>query len=110
MVLAGEPVSKDSLSLVTGKKNRSSWSTYNRLKIEQARENGVKALLIVVDDIDKDITANKHRLESPSMKFELDKEGPFVLYISKKMANHILGSQSTNKDAIEEMKVTIADS
>ncbi len=109
MILSGEPISKDSLSLITGKKTMSSWATYNKLKIEEARESGIRALLIVVDDIARDIVNNKHRIESPSMKFELDQENPFVLYISKKMANVILGYKK-EKDTIQDIRQKISES
>lgn len=106
MVLAGEPVSKDSVSLITGKKSKSAWTTYGRVKIEEAREKGVRAMLIVVEDIEKDIVANKYKLESPAMKFALDKESPFVIYISEKMAAAILGSKK--KDTVQLVRKNIA--
>lgn len=107
MVLSGEPLSKDSLSLITGKKTRSAWTAYPRAKVEEAKENGIKALLVVVDDVSRDISTYKHKLESPSMKFELDKETPFVLYISRKMAADIMGS-SRKKDTIQALKNMIS--
>ena len=103
MILSGEPFSKDSLSLITRKKTKSLWSTYNRLKIEKARENEVRALLIVVDDVAKDIYDNKHRLESSAMKLELNDEGMFVIYISKQMADDIL-----KKSTIENLQQKIS--
>ncbi|MFY9310026.1 MAG: M28 family peptidase [Bacteroidia bacterium] len=106
MVLAGEPILKDSTSLITGKKSKSAWTSYGRVKIEEARELGVKALLVVVEDINKDLQTYKHKLESPSMKFQMDPESPFVLYISEKMAGAILGSKKT--DTIQGIRKTIA--
>ena len=100
MILSGEPFSKDSISLATGKKTKSFWSVYNKVKIEQARGKGVKALLIVVDDIAKDVSDNKHRLESSAMKLETNKEDMFVIYISKKMANNIL--KKSTVEAIQQ--------
>jgi hypothetical protein len=96
MILAGEPYSKDSLSLITGKKSASLWSTYYRTKIEKARENGVLALLVVVDNVERDIADNKHRLESPSMRLDLGKKEMPVIYISKEMANVILKKQTVD--------------
>ncbi len=103
MILAGEPFSKDSLSLVTGKKTKSPWSTYNKLKLEKARASGVNALIIVVDDVAKDVSENKHRLESSAMKLEINNEGMFIIYISKQMANDIL-----KKSTIETIKQKIS--
>jgi hypothetical protein len=97
MILSGEPYSKDSLSLVTGKKTASLWSTYGKVKIEKAKEKGVKALLIVVDNVAKDVAGNKHRLESPSMKLDLGVKEMPVIYISKEMANAILKKQTVEK-------------
>lgn len=96
MILSGEPYSKDSLSLITGKKTKSLWSTYNKAKVEKARENQVRALLIVVDDVEKDVSINKRRLESSGMKLELSDEGMFIIYISKQMANDILKKSTTD--------------
>ncbi|MGZ4156939.1 MAG: M28 family peptidase [Bacteroidia bacterium] len=97
MILSGEPYSKDSLSLITGTKSASLWSTYYKTKSEKARESGVKALFIVVDSISKDLVDNKHRLESASMKLDLGKEEMPVIYISKEMAAEILKKQSEDK-------------
>lgn len=97
MVLAGEPVSKDSAFLVSGKKTPTQWSTYYRLKQEKAKEKGAKALFIIVDDITKNMEANKHHLESPSMKLEQSKKDMPVIYISKQMANDMLKKQTTDQ-------------
>jgi hypothetical protein len=87
MILSGEPMTKDSMSFITHKKEKSPWATYYRTKLEIAKDNGVKALLIVSDNIEIDLKKNKHRLESASIKLELEGDEPFVMYISQKMAN-----------------------
>lgn len=97
MIMGGEPLSTDSVSLITGKKSLSLWSTYYKLKLEKAREKGVLALLIVVEDIQKAIQQNKHKLESPSMKLDLNKKEMPVIYISTEMANTILKKQTVGK-------------
>ncbi len=99
MILSGEPYSKDSISLITGKKSFSLWSTYYKVKPEKAKEKGVKALLIIVDDVAKDVEQKKHRLESPSLKLDLDKTEMPIIYISKEMACKIL-----NVDNIEKIR------
>lgn len=110
MILQGEPFSKDSLSLVTGKKERS-WLTDTKLKIKKAKDNEVKVVLIVVDDIIKDIAANKHRLESSSLLLELPTDTFFVVYISTKMAEEILnsGAYNKNKNIIEAARQRISE-
>lgn len=107
MVFSGEPTTKDSISLVTGKKGKSAWSNYRRVKIQEAREKGIKALLIVVDDIEKEMAANKHRLDAPVLKTEPDSKATFVLYISPKMAWDIIGGK--RKDTLASLKKTIAE-
>jgi hypothetical protein len=97
MIMAGEPYSKDSTSLISGKKAPSLWTTYHRLKPNKAQENGVSALVIVVDDIVKELISNKHRLESSSMKLENEESEMPNIYISKEMANAILKRQNIDK-------------
>ncbi|MBA3704426.1 MAG: M28 family peptidase [Bacteroidetes bacterium] len=105
MILAGEPFSNDSVSIITGKKKVSLWSTYSRIKTEKAKEKGVKTLLVVVDNIVEDLEDNKHRLESSSMKLDLKKTEMPVVYISKQMANEIL-----KKQTVEKLKAKISES
>ncbi len=108
MVLSGEPLGKDSVSWVTGSKTLSPWSGYYRAKLEKAREKNVRAILVVVDDVAKDVKANKHRLETESMKLEMDKTEMPIVYISTEMATAILKKQTRTfgfkiiKDKISE--------
>ncbi len=104
MILSGEPFLKDSTSLITGKKKPSLWTTYYRVKPDKARENGVKALFIVVEDVAKSILDNKHKLESSSLKLEKSNTEMPVVYISKEMANAIL-----KKENIEKIKTKISE-
>lgn len=92
LILSGEPIQKDSTSLITGKKTKTKWSHY-RTKPEKAKEKGASALLIVVENVAKDIVDNKHRLETESMKLDLNQVEMPVIYISKEMANVILKRQ-----------------
>lgn len=104
MVLAGEPFTKDSLSVISGTKTASLWTTYFKTKSEKAKENGVAALLIVVEDVAMGMENNKHRLQSSAMKLatgEEKKEMPFI-YISKEIANDILKKQN-----VDELKMEI---
>ncbi len=104
MILAGEPHLNDSLSLITGKNTKSLWSTYYRLKLDKAKESGIKALLIVVDDVETDVFDNKRRLELPAIKLESTNDEMFIIYISKQMANDIL-----NKENIDSIQKKISD-
>ena len=102
MIMSGEPFSKDSVSLISKTKKPSLWTSYAKVKVEKAREKGALALLVVVDDIEKGMRENKHRLESPSLKLDLNKKEMTVVYISKEMANGIL-----KKNTIEKVKQKI---
>ncbi len=97
MILQGEPYSKDSLSLITGKKTNSLWSNYYKVKPEKAREKGVRVLLVVVDSLEKDIMINKRRLEKPAVKLEINDEEMVMIYISKQMADGILKVKNIEK-------------
>lgn len=107
MILSGEPISKDSVSLLTNKKTLSPKAALTKLKLIEASDKGVKAVLLVVDDIENEIKTNKHRLESPNVYLEQNGHKPFVIYISKKMANGILNAGK--KDSVELIKKYIAE-
>ncbi len=104
VILSGEPFSTEGVSLVTKTKQPSLWSTYGKVKTERAKEAGVKALLIVVDNVEKGIAENRHKLESPSLKLEANKNEMPVIYISKEMANAILKKSSTEQLATKISK------
>ena len=97
LILSGEPYSKDSVSIISGKKTASLWSTYYKLKIEKAKEKGIKALLVIVDDVAKDVVEKKHRLETPSLKLDQSKIEMPIIYISKEMACKILKIENIEK-------------
>lgn len=103
MIFAGEPVSND-VSLVTGNANRSAWSGRYTIKTKKAKGEGAKALLIIVDDIAEEISENKHYIESSRMELESHKTEMPTVFISKQMANDILG----NKISLSEIQQKIA--
>lgn len=105
MILAGEPYGADGNSLITKNKDASQWTTRQRNKSEKAKDAGVAAILVVVDDVQKGIADNKHRLESSLLKQETSKKEIPVIYISKEMANAILKKTTTEK-IIEKISTT----
>ncbi|CAN5367107.1 hypothetical protein BH10BAC1_BH10BAC1_02210 [soil metagenome] len=105
MILAGEPYGADGNSLISGKSAATLWTTYSKTKTEKAKEKGVAALLIVVDDVEKGVRDNKHRLESPSLKLELSKKEMPIIFISREMANNILRKQTIEKN-ISKISIT----
>ncbi len=90
MVLSGEPITKDSLSLITGNENASIWSGYYKTKSRKAKELGAKALLMVVDDIKAEVSENKHRIEAVRLELENKKTEMPTIFISRQLANYIL--------------------
>ncbi len=96
MILAGEPTRKDSTNYLTGTKEHSKWSYY-KTKPDKAKEKGIATLLIVVDNVEKDVANNKHRLEAESMRLDANPVEMPVIYISKEMANSILKKQKIEK-------------
>lgn len=97
MVLEGEPFSKDSVSLITGKKSPSEWSTFYKRKIERAYKKGATALFIVSKNFEKDLETNKTR--SPFIRLEKGRAEIPVFYISADMANRIL-----KKTTVDELR------
>ena len=105
MILSGEPYGADGNSLLTGKKEASLWSSYYKNKIQKAREQGAKMLLVVVEDMAKSLEQNKHRLESSSLRLNKSGIEMPVIYISKDIANSIFKKTNT-----EEVKKKISES
>jgi hypothetical protein len=100
MVLNGEPFSKDSLSLITGTKTASEWSTFYKKKIEKAYQKGASALLIIDPDLERDQRAIKKK--SAFIKLEKGKPEMAVFYISKSMADALF-----KKNRIDQLKMKI---
>jgi hypothetical protein len=101
LILSGEPLDTDSVSIISKQKNYFHWS--DRMKIKKAEEKGVKLVLIVKSDIKAEAEKNKHRIESPSMVLKNRNKKPTVIFISEQLANQIL----QGKTQIEELKTKI---
>ena len=99
LMFDNEPYDKDSLSLVKGKNEKSKWTKDYTEKTDEAKKQGAKAVLYVVDDFDYWIKKSKHFFESPSLSLEKPdgKEMP-VIFISKKMADEILSKSKKLKN------------
>lgn len=97
MYFWGEPYNeKKEISLLTGNKKFSEWTTNWRLKLEKAKENGAIAALIISPDIKKNIEMMRHFIETPSMKLDSEEEPSRTVLpnftISQEMADIILSS------------------
>lgn len=95
MILEGEPFSMDSISLITGKKTISEWSTFYKKKIERAYKKGASAVFIISKDFEKDLETNKTR--TPYIRLEKGRAEIPVFYISANMANLLLKHTTVEK-------------
>ena len=98
LILGSEPIDKTGNSILTGTTKSSEWSNGIRKKYSEAQSKGVSILFIVEDDIASAYKKSEHKITSTKMKIA-EKSGkslfstPFTIFISKEMANSILGSE-----------------
>jgi hypothetical protein len=96
MIIAGEPINGKGVSLISGKKEPSPWSTQRRKKIMEASKRGAAMLLVVQPEFEKALKDYEHSINTPSYKLDDDSKEEAtdyrapVLYISPKMADEIL--------------------
>lgn len=93
MISGGEPVGKKGKSLITNSKEKSDWTVDWTLKIELAREQGVKALLVIDDNLTSSVSQYGRYIKRPNLELgeePSEKSGIPLIYISSKMANKIL--------------------
>lgn len=67
MIYDGEPINQDSISVITKSKQLSHWSNSWRNKLIAARNNGVKLVMIISDDIKSELSENRNKLLGGSM-------------------------------------------
>jgi hypothetical protein len=96
VILDGEPVDKDSNSVITGTKETSEWSNSWRLKSEAGLKNQAKAVLIISANFEKKLAGSRHFIENPNVKLDIPKESkpsiPFI-YISPQLGEKLLGKK-----------------
>ena len=105
LVFDGEPVNKKGLSLITGGKSKSKWTTNWRLKRKIAREKGAAALIIISNSYDESLNTWRHYIEKPELKLILESDTAAVkkvptFYISQDLALKLfepLGKKFTQK-------------
>lgn len=97
LLLDGEPMGKDSIYLLTGNKQPSSWTTNMRQKQAAAKAAGAKVVLIISANFKADIKSERliHYLQKPTttIKSVVTNGKVPTLFISKKIAQHIIGKQ-----------------
>ena len=74
LLLSGEPLSDDSVSLVTGNRSLSSWSNSYRRKVLLARDKGAAAVIMISKDFEKNLEVIKNFGDSPSLKIRPDND------------------------------------
>jgi hypothetical protein len=94
IIFTGEPF-KDSVSLVSGTKQMSSWGNDWRAKAELAYKKGAKAVFIIVGNADKDfetrLAALKDHLNAPTMAFSHKKKAS-AFFVPVSLAAEMLKS------------------
>jgi hypothetical protein len=98
LINKGEPLKKDSTSWITGTSEMSDWTTDINRKLEAAKKNGVKLVLIIEDDIKKMLAENRRKLLGSVVTLgDLTKEELTLanhVYISSTIAKDIIGKKS----------------
>lgn len=104
MIHKGEPMRSDSLYKISGSDQESGWDMERKLKL--AKEEGVKLVLIIEDDIKKVLGENRRKLLSPQMVVgnEINKPNPLAnhIYISSTIAKSIIGNKESEVLAYRE--------
>ncbi|MFK7806986.1 MAG: M28 family peptidase [Saprospiraceae bacterium] len=97
LIYKGEPVSRKGKSQITGTKTLSEWSDSWEKKLIAAKENGVKTVLIIENQIQKMVSKNRNFLVGP--KITLGEEGRAAekyansYFISTSIAKEIMGGK-----------------
>ena len=111
LILSGEPLTKDSISLITGTKKPSKWSSSSRKKISLAKQNGAAALIIISSGFEENLPMMKKYLSSPSLDLipdstqAVETEAEIAqIFISESIGSALLSSQ---KKSIAKIKSKI---
>ena len=97
LIYKGEPVNKKGKSKITGSKNLSDWSSDWEKKLIAAKQHGVKAVLIIENEIQKMLAQKRKFLVGPQIT--LGEEGKQAdafansFFISTNIAKNIMGKQ-----------------
>ena len=98
MINRGEPLKKDSTSVITKSRTLSDWSNDDmEKKLMTAKAKGVKLVLIIENDIKKMLEANRRKLQGSALELG-DKRNemqpyPAHVYISSTIAKAIIADQ-----------------
>ena len=92
MISGGEPTDKKGISLVSGTKKKSDWTVDWAKKIEKAKEEGAKALLIIDNNFSSSVSRFGRYIKRPDLKLSdvpVEASGIPLIYISSKAADRI---------------------
>ncbi len=95
MIYKGEPLDQDSLSIITGTKEPSSWANDLEKKLQSAAEHRVRIVLVVDPDIRQTVSFNRARIAGQKLHFGQIPlpTVPNTIYISPDMAKLIIGER-----------------
>ncbi len=102
MVLAGEPYHADGKSMITHNAEASQWTSNYRMKQTEAKKQGIKYLLVVDTNLAESMLQQDHRINGTRMSIDgkTSLSFPFIIYISKQMADDILAASKEKISAI----------
>ncbi len=109
LVFNGEPMDKTGKYRISQTDKPSEWSTSWRKKMETAKEEGIKNLFIIVEDVEKNVSRMKNYITGGRMRLKgVDSENayPTTLYISEAMAQHMLGTKKRHQLSRLRKKIT----
>ena len=93
MIFNGEPIDNDGNYLVSGGKEKSPESNW-KMKLNVAKQNGAKAVLFITENYKSNYKRVEHKINHPGVSLSKKEEPIPFFYISKKMANDILGKNN----------------
>jgi len=101
VIFNGEPKDKGGNYIVSGGKERCPESSW-RFKLNKAKEKGVSAIFFITENYKSNYETAEHKIEEPGVSLSKKEEPIPFFYISKDMADDILG-----KNKIEKFKKKI---
>jgi hypothetical protein len=107
LIHQGEPKLNDSTYLISGNNTPSIWSQDWEPKLKAATNNGVRAVIVVVNSVSEDIATN-HRIKKRPMHLESDTDRSHycnIYYMSKDAVRDIFKNAGKNYDSFEKKLV-----
>ncbi|MFT6211344.1 MAG: hypothetical protein ACJATE_001978 [Bacteroidia bacterium] len=109
LISGDEPLNRKGISWISGTEEKSDWTVDWEKKIDLAQAKGVKALLIIDDNLSSSVSQFGRYIKRPNLELGDEpqkKDGIPLIYISSKMANKIL-KRSGSKYSHEKLESKI---